>query len=157
VRFAAGLLFVLVVLAGCAGKSGGPEAVPAPSSTSSSAPPSSSGSTTSAAPPSPVAPPPQTVGVTVEGAYPANPHFTPDELEVRSGATVTVEYTDNDLNPLGSHNWYLDGVGVVVGEVPTGQQGEGTFVAPAPGDYAFYCSLQGHREAGMEGVLHVTA
>jgi plastocyanin len=27
---------------------------------------------------------------------------------------------------------------------------------PAPGDYTFYCSIPGHRAAGMQGVIHVT-
>ena len=27
---------------------------------------------------------------------------------------------------------------------------------PTPGDYTFYCSIPGHRAAGMQGVIHVT-
>jgi plastocyanin len=27
---------------------------------------------------------------------------------------------------------------------------------PSPGDYTFYCSIPGHRAAGMQGVVHVT-
>jgi nitrite reductase (NO-forming) len=150
-------LVALVVLAGCSQPgTGGGEAT----DTGSAAPSASATGAATTAPPSapaaPPAPPPQSVEVSVEGAYPANPTLSPAELAVKAGAHVTLRYTNNDLNPLGSHNLVIDGVGLVSQQIGQGESAEATFVAPAPGDYAYYCSLQGHREAGMEGVLHVS-
>ena len=39
--------------------------------------------------------------------------------------------------------------------VEPGQQSTLEFTATAPGTYAFYCTIAGHREAGMEGKLIV--
>jgi uncharacterized cupredoxin-like copper-binding protein len=36
-----------------------------------------------------------------------------------------------------------------------GQVDQGT-VALSPGTYTLYCTIRGHREAGMEGTLNVT-
>ena len=38
---------------------------------------------------------------------------------------------------------------------PTADQGTIAFVPAAPGEYVYYCTVSGHREAGMEGVLVV--
>lgn len=144
----------LVFVAGCSQP--GPSAGP----TSSSSPPASPmpPASTAAAPAPPPAPPlRQEVAVSDEGFYPANPTLSPAELTVTSGANVTLRYTNNDLNPLGSHNLVIDGVGAVSPMIDQGESSETTFRAPAPGDYAYYCSVQGHRDRGMEGVLHVTA
>lgn len=39
--------------------------------------------------------------------------------------------------------------------VPTTDRGTIEFTPAAPGEYAYYCTVSGHREAGMEGVLWV--
>jgi nitrite reductase (NO-forming) len=144
----------LVFVAGCSQ----PAPPATPTSSSSPASPMPTASETTAAAPQPTAPPlQQQVAVSAEGFYPANPTLSPAELTVASGANVTLHYTNNDLNPLGSHNLVIDGVGVVSPMIDQGESSEGTFTAPPPGDYAFYCSVQGHRDLGMEGVLHVTA
>lgn len=39
--------------------------------------------------------------------------------------------------------------------VPTTDRGTIEFTPTAPGEYAYYCTVAGHREAGMEGVLVV--
>lgn len=50
------------------------------------------------------------------------------------------------------HNILIDGKG----ESPEVTGGEASFEADfAPGEYVYYCSVQGHRQAGMEGTLTV--
>lgn len=39
--------------------------------------------------------------------------------------------------------------------LPTGDSGSITFTPGEAGDYVFFCSVPGHRQAGMEGTLHV--
>lgn len=151
-------LLASLLAAGCSQPdSGKGDAAAGPSTTApASSPPTASSSPAAPAPaPTTPAPPPERIEVSVEGLYPANPSFSPAEATVHAGASVTLHYTNNDLNPLGSHNWFLDGVGMVAQEIGQGESSDSVFVAPPPGDYAYYCSLQGHREAGMEGVLHV--
>jgi plastocyanin len=90
------------------------------------------------------------------GVYPANPTFDPPTAEVKAGSMVKVTFQDTDLNPLGAHNWVLDGVkGAATPVVAQGKSATITFLAPPPGTYAFYCGVPGHRGFGMEGKLTV--
>ena len=105
--------------------------------------------------------------------------FRPDELTCRTGATVyfTFHHSGKFLSAL--HNWVLvmpdkmeavdkdaektDGEispddPRVIAWVPMCGKGETVmtqFIAPAPGDYPFFCSTPGHA-VDMNGILHVT-
>jgi len=106
---------------------------------------------TSAAPPVQIE-----LHVTSTGFYPVNPAFESDTTEIPTGAVVTVTYHNEDLNPLGKHDWVLEGVeGAATAQVEVGEEAMGRFVAPAPGAYAYFCSVEGHRGAGMEGTLTI--
>ncbi len=78
--------------------------------------------------------------------------FDPDQFVAAPEVQVTL---DNQGAVI--HNFVVDGVPeaefAVVAEA--GQTGSGT-LALAAGDYVFFCSIPGHREAGMEGRLTVT-
>ena len=106
--------------------------------------------------------------------------FRPDELSCPTGAMVhlTFHHTGRFLSAL--HNWVLvmpnqmeavdkdaektDGEispddPRVIAWVPMCGKGESVmtqFIAPAPGDYPFFCSTPGHG-VDMNGILHVTA
>jgi nitrite reductase (NO-forming) len=75
--------------------------------------------------------------------------FRPKELEVPEGP-VTVRITNLDAFP---HDFTIDELGVKVA-LGANETVEATFDAK-PGIYTFYCSIPGHREAGMEGTLTV--
>jgi plastocyanin len=77
------------------------------------------------------------------------PKFDTDSLEAPAGrVTITME----NPSPV-DHNVTLEGDGH--GET-VGKGGTSTVSADLkPGDYAYYCSVPGHREAGMEGTLTV--
>jgi uncharacterized cupredoxin-like copper-binding protein len=73
-----------------------------------------------------------------------------------SATAGTVKIVLNNPAPLG-HNISLQGPNGVNVQGPTVQQG-GTSQVTAnlkPGSYTFYCSVPGHRQAGMQGTLTV--
>ncbi|HSJ50647.1 MAG TPA: cupredoxin domain-containing protein [Actinomycetota bacterium] len=77
--------------------------------------------------------------------------FTPSTLTAPADTEVTVE-----LENAGTieHDFALDEADLVV-LAPATESASGTFSLPA-GSYTFYCSIPGHREAGMEGSLTVS-
>ena len=78
--------------------------------------------------------------------------FDKPSLEAPAG-TVTIHLTNDSPVP---HNVSIEGNGVdVAGETFTGGSKD-TVADLQPGTYAFYCSVPGHRQAGMEGTLTVS-
>ncbi len=75
--------------------------------------------------------------------------FTPDELAVRAG-TVTVVLTNEGLL---YHDLRIGEEPFIV-EAKPGESNQSSLVLEA-GTYELYCSIPGHREAGMVGVLEV--
>lgn len=74
--------------------------------------------------------------------------------ETSEAGEVTVDFK----NPQGlSHDVAIeDSKGETVGKTDVIGEGEtSTKVNLKPGEYTFYCSVPGHREAGMEGTLTV--
>jgi plastocyanin len=77
--------------------------------------------------------------------------FTTDEASVEAG-NVTVNFSNPSSAP---HDVRIeDSGGKDVGgtEVIT-ESSESAKVSLKPGEYTFYCSVPGHRQAGMEGTL----
>ena len=103
--------------------------------------------------------------------------FEPKEIRARVGQTVRLVL---DNQGLALHDFVVEGMpvrvvmatgaehadheGTAEGESGTalhvasdpGQRGELEFVPLEPGAYVFFCSVVGHREAGMEGRLIVS-
>lgn len=77
--------------------------------------------------------------------------FTPDEITVKRGEDVAIALTSSDI----LHDFTVDGLNAHVA-AQKGQTREGGLRADKPGEYTFYCSVEGHREAGMTGTLVVT-
>lgn len=80
--------------------------------------------------------------------------FEPDALEAAAGP-VAIAYSNPSPTP---HNIAVEAEdGSVLGETPTFTAGEETLELQevAPGRYVFFCTVPGHREAGMEGDLDV--
>lgn len=77
--------------------------------------------------------------------------FDTDTLEAQAGE-VTITMDNPSTNP---HNIAIEGQGVdEEGEVVTEDESQ-VSAEVQPGEYAFYCSVPGHREGGMEGTLTV--
>lgn len=80
--------------------------------------------------------------------------FTKSSLTAKAGK-VTVDFTNKSPVP---HDMVIQqGTnGSVVGKTPVFSGGSKTFtVNLKPGKYTFYCSVPGHRQAGMQGTLTV--
>ncbi len=80
--------------------------------------------------------------------------YSSPEIDVTSGRLVVVTFTNDDDV---FHDWSVDGVANVDANARPGQTQVVTFIAPAPGRYAFRCTEPGHAQAGMTGVLVVNA
>jgi plastocyanin len=77
--------------------------------------------------------------------------FEPAEMTVRQGEPIAVALTSVDV----AHDLNIDAFdGHVYAEA--GQTAEGGFTADRTGTFEYYCSISGHREAGMVGTLTVT-
>jgi plastocyanin len=75
------------------------------------------------------------------------------QLSAKAG-TVTITFTNN--SPL-EHNVTIAEGAKVLGATPTFKGGSKTLTLTLkPGKYVFYCSVPGHRQAGMEGTLSVS-
>ncbi len=81
--------------------------------------------------------------------------FTKSSLTAKSGK-VTIDFTNKSPVP---HDMVIQqgSSGSVIGKTPVFSGGSKTFtVTLKPGTYTFYCSVPGHRQAGMQGTLTVS-
>jgi plastocyanin len=79
--------------------------------------------------------------------------YTSDTATAKAGK-VTVDFTNPQ--PLTHDVAIEDSSGKTVGKTELVAEGsDSTVVDLKPGEYTFYCSVPGHREAGMEGTLTV--
>jgi plastocyanin len=74
--------------------------------------------------------------------------FDPATLSVPADEEVTIEVVNSGTV---EHDFTLDEAGVKI-PTPATETASGSFTVAA-GTYTFYCSVPGHREAGMEGTL----
>lgn len=77
--------------------------------------------------------------------------FTPTNVTVEKGETVKVVFTNTGNI---AHNWGVDAFDVRTETIQGGESDSVTFTADETGTFAFYCSVAGHREQGMEGHVH---
>ena len=76
--------------------------------------------------------------------------FDPGEITVTAGEDVAIVLTSEDLE----HDFVVDELDTHVA-AGMGETAEGGLRADEAGSYTYYCSVAGHREAGMEGTLTV--
>jgi len=78
--------------------------------------------------------------------------FSPNQVRLAAGATVNLVLA-NQGDAL--HDLTIPALGFRL-EAPAGATATGALTVPRPGTYEFFCSVPGHRDAGMSGTLVVT-
>jgi nitrite reductase (NO-forming) len=76
-----------------------------------------------------------------------------DKKELKIPANTDVEVTLENHGKL-QHDWVVDELDVMIDILDGGETGSVTVNADA-GEYEYYCSVPGHKEAGMVGKLIV--
>jgi plastocyanin len=76
--------------------------------------------------------------------------FSPRRFKVDEGEDVTIVLTSEDT----LHDLVLKGQGHIVA-AKKGKTTRGGLMIDDPGTYRFYCSVPGHRAAGMKGTIVV--
>lgn len=77
--------------------------------------------------------------------------FEPDTLEISAGEDIAVTLRSTDIE----HNLVIDEAGFRIAAEPDEPRDSGLRI-DTPGTYTAYCSIPGHRAAGMELTLTVT-
>jgi len=94
--------------------------------------------------------------------------FMPAELTVPTGEEITLELKNEDDE---EHDLVVEGIEATVSvghdseghgaevavHVEGGETDSVTFTTHKAGTYTFYCTIKGHREAGMEGTIEVAS
>lgn len=155
------LLAGLLALAGCGSSSSNSSSTASTAATTAAAAaPSTSAaveSTTTTAAATTTAAPAAATGAGHTLSLEANPEgqlkYNKTLLSASAG-TVSIAFTN--MSPLGHNMTIANSAGTVLGATPTIQGTSKTLsLNLKPGTYTFYCSVPGHRMAGMEGKLVV--
>jgi nitrite reductase (NO-forming) len=149
---------VATVVLALAGTGCGDDAEPAPTgpatATGPTAPTGATGATSATGVSGPSGATGSTGVVSVDFSIPVRAgemFFDPRAISVPEGSTVEIALTNEGLV---EHDFVLDEAQFRL-YTAAGESDTGTFVVPAAGTYTFYCSIPGHREAGMVGTLTV--
>jgi uncharacterized cupredoxin-like copper-binding protein len=78
-------------------------------------------------------------------------HFSPAAITMAKGEDVTIVLKAGDV----AHDYYVKGYGHVV-HAKAGKTARGGLVLDKAGTYKFWCTVKGHRTAGMTGTITVT-
>jgi plastocyanin len=155
-RIRGGLAFVpvligIVALAGCGSSSKTTSSASTPEAAASSTPSTSSSSTSAPAAGGESSVPASTLSLAASSS--GQLEYNTKSLSAKAGKVV-IDFTN--AAPLGHNVTVESSSGQTLGATPTFQGGSKTLaLSLKAGTYKFFCSVPGHRQAGMEGTLTV--
>lgn len=76
--------------------------------------------------------------------------FTPDTLSVKKGDKVKIVFQNDGKFP---HDLKIDELGVTTKVINPGQSDSVEFTVGKSGTFTMYCSVDAHRQKGMEGTV----
>lgn len=76
--------------------------------------------------------------------------FNPAQISLQAGEKVKVIFKNTGE---ARHDFVMEGLNIKTKVIAPGTSDTVEFTAPDTDTYTFYCSVPGHREAGMEGKL----
>jgi len=139
-----GVGLLALALAGCGSSSSSPTTSSATTST-----PAATASTSSSA----SAPAGASQSLSLEANPEGQLKYNKSSLTANAGK-VSIDFTN--MSPLGHNVTVESSSGQILGATPTSQGGSKVLtLSLKAGTYKFYCSVPGHRMAGMEGTLTV--
>jgi plastocyanin len=133
----------------------GGTSTPSTSTPAASSPPAKPTATTGTpAPPSSPAARPTTTTLALAASPEGQLSYNTKQLSAKAGpVTITMA----NMSPV-EHNVTIAQGSTVLGATPTFQGGSRSLsLKLKPGTYTFYCSVPGHRQAGMEGTLTISS
>jgi plastocyanin len=147
-----GVLIGLLVLAGCGSSSSSTSSSASTPETTASAPAETTSSTSNSS----AAPAPSSGGsskLSLSANKEGQLSYNTKTLSAKAGA-VSIAF--ENASPVGHNVTIESSSGETVGATPTFQGGSKTVsLNLKPGTYKFFCSVPGHRQAGMEGTITV--
>lgn len=78
--------------------------------------------------------------------------FNPSSIDLQAGEKVKIIFKNVGKAP---HNLVIEGMGISTKTIGPGKSDSIEFTVSNSGTYIFFCSIPGHRKAGMEGRLIV--
>lgn len=76
--------------------------------------------------------------------------FIPNVIRIERGQAVTIVFKDEGAL---SHNLTIPGLHVRTPTIQSGAQATLHFIAKEAGTFPFWCTVPGHKEAGMRGTV----
>lgn len=92
------------------------------------------------------------VGVTEITIVGSEFRFQPSSITVQAGERIKITFRNDGST---SHNFMIEELGIGTNTIGAGQTDIVEFTAPTSGTYTIFCSVPGHRSAGMEGDLNI--
>lgn len=94
-----------------------------------------------------------TTGKKVEVEIVGNEYsFTPSSMSVQAGDDVSITFKNAGAS---THALFIDGYNIGTSGVAPGKSATLSFTADKTGTFNFYCTIDSHRELGMQGTLEV--